>query len=111
MKVRSVMVTGDNWGAANSIAKKVGNETVVAEAKPEQKAEKVKELQLHKPHWHPSSSRDAFPWRRTPFTTEDWWTFSVGAVHGCLFSQCGSVLSFNDELQKALEEIHGMKID
>ncbi|KAJ6943458.1 hypothetical protein NC652_009048 [Populus alba x Populus x berolinensis] len=45
MKVRSIMVTGDNWGTANSIAKEVGIETVIAEAKPEEKAEKVKELQ------------------------------------------------------------------
>lgn len=47
MKVRSIMVTGDNWGTANSIAKEVEIETVIAEAKPEQKAEKVKELQVH----------------------------------------------------------------
>ncbi|XP_040986891.1 probable copper-transporting ATPase HMA5 isoform X2 [Juglans microcarpa x Juglans regia] len=45
MKIRSIMVTGDNWGTANSIANEVGIKTVVAEAKPEQKAEKVKELQ------------------------------------------------------------------
>ncbi|KAI7987143.1 putative copper-transporting ATPase HMA5 [Camellia lanceoleosa] len=45
MKVRSVIVTGDNWETANSIAKEVGIDTVVAEAKPEHKAEKVKELQ------------------------------------------------------------------
>ncbi|KAJ6703601.1 ATP7 ISOFORM B [Salix viminalis] len=45
MKVRNIMVTGDNWGTANSIAKEVGIETVIAEAKPEEKAEKVKELQ------------------------------------------------------------------
>lgn len=45
MKVKSIMVTGDNWGTASSIAKEVGIETVVAEAKPEQKAEKVKDLQ------------------------------------------------------------------
>ncbi|BAT73085.1 hypothetical protein VIGAN_01054300 [Vigna angularis var. angularis] len=45
MKVRSIMVTGDNWGTANSIAKEVGIETVIAEAKPEQKAEQVKNLQ------------------------------------------------------------------
>ncbi|KAG6788336.1 hypothetical protein POTOM_004400 [Populus tomentosa] len=45
MKVRSIMVTGDNSGTADSIAKEVGIETVIAEAKPEQKAEKVKELQ------------------------------------------------------------------
>lgn len=46
MKVKSIMVTGDNWGTASSIAKEVGIETVVAEAKPEQKAEKVKDLQV-----------------------------------------------------------------
>ncbi|KAF5181557.1 Copper-transporting atpase hma5 [Thalictrum thalictroides] len=45
MNVESIMVTGDNWGTANSIAKEVGIETVIAEAKPAQKAEKVKELQ------------------------------------------------------------------
>ncbi|KAK4742364.1 hypothetical protein SAY87_000365 [Trapa incisa] len=45
MNVRSVMVTGDNWGTARSIATQAGIETVMAEAKPEQKAEKVKELQ------------------------------------------------------------------
>ncbi|KAH0884264.1 hypothetical protein HID58_060360 [Brassica napus] len=38
MNIKSIMVTGDNWGTANSIAREV-------EAKPEQKAEKVKELQ------------------------------------------------------------------
>lgn len=47
MKIKSIMVTGDNWGTAKSIAKEVGIETVIAEAKPEQKAEKVKELQVH----------------------------------------------------------------
>ncbi|KAH7655862.1 Cu(2+)-exporting ATPase protein [Dioscorea alata] len=48
MKVKSIMVTGDNWGTANAIAKEVevGINTVVAEARPEQKAEKVKELQM-----------------------------------------------------------------
>ncbi|KAL5747459.1 hypothetical protein ACOSP7_024461 [Xanthoceras sorbifolium] len=45
MEVRSIMVTGDNWGTAKSIANEVGIETVIAEAKPEQKAEKVKDLQ------------------------------------------------------------------
>ncbi|XVE64855.1 hypothetical protein DITRI_Ditri07aG0135400 [Diplodiscus trichospermus] len=44
MNVRSIMVTGDNWGTASSIARQIGIETVVAEAKPEQKAEKVKDL-------------------------------------------------------------------
>ena len=46
MKVKSIIVTGDNWGTANSIAKEVGIENVIAEAKPEQKAEKVKDLQV-----------------------------------------------------------------
>ncbi|XP_038973685.1 LOW QUALITY PROTEIN: copper-transporting ATPase HMA5-like [Phoenix dactylifera] len=45
MEVKSIMVTGDNWGTANAIAKEVGIDTVVAEAKPEQKAQKIKELQ------------------------------------------------------------------
>ncbi|XP_008787477.2 copper-transporting ATPase HMA5 [Phoenix dactylifera] len=46
MEVKSIMVTGDNWGTANAIAKEVGIDTVVAEAKPEQKAQKIKELQM-----------------------------------------------------------------
>ncbi|CAN1184247.1 Probable copper-transporting ATPase HMA5 [Linum perenne] len=45
MGIQSIIVTGDNWGTANSIAREVGIDIVVAEAKPEQKAEKVKELQ------------------------------------------------------------------
>jgi len=46
MKVESIMVTGDNWGTAKAIAMEVGIENVVAEAKPEEKAQKVKELQM-----------------------------------------------------------------
>ncbi|XXG45303.1 hypothetical protein AAC387_Pa02g0419 [Persea americana] len=48
MKIKSIMVTGDNWGTANSIAKEVGigTDNVFAEAKPEHKAEKVKDLQM-----------------------------------------------------------------
>lgn len=45
MKIKSIMVTGDNWGTANSIARQAGIETVMAEAQPETKATKVKELQ------------------------------------------------------------------
>ncbi|KAI4364904.1 hypothetical protein MLD38_020935 [Melastoma candidum] len=45
MNVKSIMVTGDNWGTAKAIAEEVGIKTVVAEAKPEHKAEKIKELQ------------------------------------------------------------------
>lgn len=48
LKIKCIMVTGDNWGTANSIAKEVGLENVIAEAKPEFKAEKVKELQVKK---------------------------------------------------------------
>ncbi|CAL5442967.1 unnamed protein product [Camellia sinensis] len=44
MEVRSIIVTSDNWETANSIAKEVGIDIVVAEAKPEHKAENVKEL-------------------------------------------------------------------
>ncbi|CAN6249679.1 unnamed protein product [Urochloa humidicola] len=46
MNVESIMVTGDNWGTANAIGREVGIEKIIAEAKPEQKAEMVKELQL-----------------------------------------------------------------
>lgn len=46
MNVESIMVTGDNWGTANAIGKEVGIENIIAEAKPKQKAEKVKELQV-----------------------------------------------------------------
>ncbi|CAM0903428.1 unnamed protein product [Alopecurus aequalis] len=46
MKVECIMVTGDNWGTAKAIGREVGIENIMAEAKPEQKAEKVKELQL-----------------------------------------------------------------
>ncbi|XP_042948742.1 probable copper-transporting ATPase HMA5 isoform X3 [Carya illinoinensis] len=45
MNIRSIVMTGDNWGTANSIAKEVGIETVIAEAKPEDKAEKVRDFQ------------------------------------------------------------------
>ncbi|KAI4315404.1 hypothetical protein L6164_028218 [Bauhinia variegata] len=45
MKIRGIMVTGDNWGTANSIARQVGIETVIAEAQPEAKANKVNDLQ------------------------------------------------------------------
>jgi P-type Cu+ transporter len=46
MNVESIMVTGDNWGTANAIGREVGIEKIIAEAKPEQKAERVKELQV-----------------------------------------------------------------
>lgn len=47
MKIKSILVTGDNWGTANAIAGEVGIDAVVAEATPDQKAEKIKELQVH----------------------------------------------------------------
>ena len=46
MGITSIMVTGDNWGTANAIAKEVGIETVFAETEPLRKAERVKELQV-----------------------------------------------------------------
>nr|CAD1835131.1 unnamed protein product [Ananas comosus var. bracteatus] len=46
MKVECIMVTGDNLGTAKAIAEEVGIDSVVAEAKPENKADKVKELQM-----------------------------------------------------------------
>ncbi|KAL8556863.1 hypothetical protein ACS0TY_004367 [Phlomoides rotata] len=45
MKVESIIVTGDNLGTAKAIAKEVGIERVIAEAKPQDKADKVRELQ------------------------------------------------------------------
>ena len=50
MKIKSIVVTGDNWGTANAIAKEVGIETVIAEAKPEDKAKKVREFQVCNVH-------------------------------------------------------------
>lgn len=46
MNVKSIMVTGDNWGTAKAVALEVGIDSVVAEAKPHQKVQKVKELQM-----------------------------------------------------------------
>lgn len=48
MKVKSIMVTGDNWGTAKAIGKQVGidNDDIIAEAKPDQKADHVKNLQM-----------------------------------------------------------------
>lgn len=46
MGVQSIMVTGDNWGTANAIAREVGIEEVMAETQPAGKADKIKELQL-----------------------------------------------------------------
>ncbi|KAK8967014.1 putative copper-transporting ATPase HMA5 [Platanthera guangdongensis] len=46
MNVRSIMVTRDNWGTAKAIAHEFGIDMIVAKVKPEEKDEKVKELQL-----------------------------------------------------------------
>jgi Cu+-exporting ATPase len=44
-KIEVVMMTGDNAQTADSVAKKLGIDKVFADVLPEQKAEKVKELQ------------------------------------------------------------------
>ncbi|KAK8957996.1 putative copper-transporting ATPase HMA5 [Platanthera zijinensis] len=44
MNVRSIMVTRDNWGTTKAIACEIGINTIVAEAKPEEKAEKMSRL-------------------------------------------------------------------
>ncbi|CAN6448203.1 unnamed protein product [Victoria cruziana] len=46
MRIKTVMVTGDNWGTANAVSKELGIDDVIAEAKPDKKAEKIKELQM-----------------------------------------------------------------
>jgi Cu+-exporting ATPase len=46
MGITSIMVTGDNWATAKSIAKEVGITTVFAEIDPVGKAEKIKDLQV-----------------------------------------------------------------
>ncbi len=43
--IRTVMLTGDNKAAAETIAQQAGIETVIAEVTPEIKAQKIKELQ------------------------------------------------------------------
>ena len=43
--VESVMLTGDNWATARRITADLGIEKVFAEAQPDQKVEKVKEIQ------------------------------------------------------------------
>lgn len=64
MNVKSIMVTGDNWGTAKAIAREVGIDTIVAQAKPEEKAEKVKELQVWLDSFKSFSSLSVFPQRR-----------------------------------------------
>jgi P-type Cu+ transporter len=46
MGISSIMVTGDNWATAKSIAKEVGISQVFAEIDPVGKAEKIKDLQV-----------------------------------------------------------------
>jgi Cu+-exporting ATPase len=46
MGISCIMVTGDNWATAKSIAKEVGIDQVFAEIDPVGKAEKIKDLQM-----------------------------------------------------------------
>ena len=45
--VQTVMLTGDNQKTADAVAKQLGIDTVIADVLPEDKANKVKELQAH----------------------------------------------------------------
>ncbi|WOK95272.1 hypothetical protein Cni_G03979 [Canna indica] len=45
MNISSIMVTGDNWATATTIAREVGIDEVFAETDPVGKAERIKELQ------------------------------------------------------------------
>ena len=58
MGVRSMMVTGDNWGTAMAIARELGIErpSIYAESLPEGKAKIVKEIQVRSlACWFPSA--------------------------------------------------------
>lgn len=48
MGISSIMVTGDNWATATAVAKQVGIQTVFAETDPLGKADKIKDLQVHR---------------------------------------------------------------
>ncbi|KAK7284787.1 hypothetical protein RJT34_19540 [Clitoria ternatea] len=62
----NIIVTGDNWGTANSIAREIGIETVIAEANPDQRAGHVKEFQTSKSLLSSSN----FQWQRQVFGEE-----------------------------------------
>ena len=45
MGIEVIMLTGDNTSSAKTIADKVGIETVIANVKPDEKADQIKALQ------------------------------------------------------------------
>ena len=50
MGIRTVMLTGDNWRAAEAVAREVGLKEVLAEVLPSQKAERIAELKAGGKH-------------------------------------------------------------
>ncbi|KAK7295607.1 hypothetical protein RJT34_18518 [Clitoria ternatea] len=93
MKIRSIMVTGNNWGTASSIAREVGiGSVIIAEAKPELKAKKVKDLQLKLLH------RNILQETKVSFAT-----MNCRGCYGCVLCQCCLLFSVVEILQETME--------
>ncbi|XP_052725185.1 probable copper-transporting ATPase HMA5 isoform X2 [Vigna angularis] len=95
MKIKSIMVTGDNWGTANSIARQAGIETVIAEAQPETKATKIKELQVVCSRSCAEGEVVTGPWWCRGVAcggavVVDWW-FCGGVFLGEVSTECGEM--------------------